>query len=272
MVKRVLTVVVGLPIVILLVHLGGLALTFFVGLAAIMGLKELYTALEGKHKHIHWIGYVFAIIYFTALFLCSTGYAVLFVFAGFIITVQLCLVFFYGRLTLDESVKTVYGFMYIPLLLAFVLLVRLHEFGAVFVWLIFTSSFGCDTFAYMFGVNFGKRKLTNTPSPNKSVEGLFGGVFGAAFVGGLYAFCIYQFTEQVQLSFIPIAIITCAVAAVFCIFGDMAASAIKRQTGIKDFGNVFPGHGGVLDRIDSIMLAAPVIFASLILVTRLGLI
>jgi len=272
MVKRVLTVVVGLPIVIYLVYLGGLPITIFVGLAALMGLRELYIALEGKHKPIHWVGYAFTIIYITVIFLCSLGYAVLFVLAGLIIVIQFCLVFFYGRLTMDECMKVVYGFLYIPLLLAFVVLVRQREYGSIFVWLIFTSSFGCDTFAYLVGVNFGKRKLTNTPSPNKSVEGLFGGVFGAAFVGGLYAFCMYQFTDMVQLSFIPIAVVTCAITAVFCITGDMAASAIKRHTGIKDFGNIFPGHGGVLDRIDSITLAAPVIFVSLTLVSWWGLI
>jgi len=271
MIKRVLTVVIGLPIVILLVHLGGPAILALCGVMALLGLRELYTAFHGQDRPIHYVGYGFTVVYFAAAFFLNPGLAVLFAVTGLIIGVQLCLVLFYGELSLDECVKVVYGALYVPFLLAFVVFVRQHELGSVFVWLIFASAFGCDTFAYIVGVNFGRHKLEDSPSPKKSVEGLFGGVFGAALVGGVYAFCITRFTDLAPEGFIPIAVFTCAFAAIFCILGDMAASAIKRQTGLKDFGGIFPGHGGVLDRIDSITLAAPVIFAALIAGTRAGI-
>jgi len=260
MLKRVLTVVVGLPIVILLVHLGGLFVLLLCGVMALLGLRELYIALAGKHEPIHLLGYAFTVVYFTFLYLFNFGYELLIVLTLFIIIAQASLVAFFKSLKLEECIKMVYGVLYVPFLLSFVVVVRMHELGQVYVWLIFASAFGCDTFAYIVGVNFGKHRLTESPSPKKSVEGIFGGVFGAALMGGLYAFSMFRFTDLVEASFIPFAIMVCAVAAIFCIVGDMAASAIKRQSGIKDFGSIFPGHGGVLDRIDSIVLAAPVVF------------
>jgi len=260
MLKRVLTVVVGLPIVILLVHLGGLFTVIFCGVMAILGLRELYQALEGKHEPIHLVGYIFTVVYFAFLYLFNFGHELLIVLTLFIIIAQACLMAFFKTLKLEQCIKMVYGVLYVPFLLSFVVVLRLHELGQVYVWLIFTSAFGCDTFAYIAGVNLGKHKLINTPSPKKSVEGVLGGILGAGLMGGLYSFFVYRFTEHVEFSFIPIAIAVCAVTAVFCVVGDMAASAIKRHSGIKDFGNVFPGHGGVLDRIDSIVLAAPVVF------------
>ena len=258
MIKRTITVVVGLPIVLLLVYLGGLPLILFCIAMALVGLKELYMALSGKHLPIHWVGYGFAVAYFAVLHFLTYG-AVMIALTAFVIAIQVALVIFFNKLTLKDCIATVYGALYIPFLLGFIVLVRGHELGHYFVWLIFTSAFGCDTFAYLAGTTIGKHKLKGTPSPNKSVEGLFGGVIGAAGVGALYGLGVVRFGTP-DSQFVIQATVISAVGAVFCIFGDMAASAIKRHTGIKDFGNLFPGHGGVVDRIDSILLAAPVIF------------
>jgi len=260
--KRTITTIIGLPILIFLVYSGGLLTTILSTVAAIMGLRELYTALSGKHKPIHFLGYIFTIIYFAALYLFGSGYTQIITLTIFIIMAQTCLVIFYKKLTLKECIGTIYGFLYIPFLLSFLLLTREHELGQLYVWLIFTSAFGCDTFAYLTGVTIGKHKLTNTPSPNKSVEGLIGGIIGAAFVGGLYGVLMSRFFEAPE-NFILSAIIISSLAAAFGVVGDMAASAIKRNTGIKDFGNIFPGHGGVLDRIDSIVVAAPIVYLSM---------
>jgi len=260
MIKRSLTVIIGLPIVLLLVHLGGLFLVVFCAIMALLGLRELYVAISGKSKPIHLLGYAFTLVYFAILYLFGTGYELFLMLTIFVILAQMCLVVFFKKLTLKEITATVYGILYIPFLLAFIVLTREMELGHYYVWLILTSAFGCDTFAYLTGVSVGKHKLTGTPSPNKSVEGLFGGVIGAAVVGAVFGLIMSNFSNTLGNNFIAHSALISAVAAVFCIFGDMAASAIKRHTGIKDFGSLFPGHGGVLDRIDSVVLAAPVVY------------
>ena len=259
MIKRTMTTVVGLPIVLFLVHVGGLALVILCAVAAVLGLRELYSAVSGGYKHIHLIGYLFSILYFLLIYCFGSGYVQLMLLTIFIIAVQSCLVIFFNKLTVKECMILVYGALYIPFLLSFVVLVRQHELGQYYVWLILTSAFGCDTFAYLTGTTIGQHKLKNTPSPSKSLEGLVGGIVGAAVVGGVYGFLISHFTSPPD-GFVINAIVISAVGAVFCVIGDMAASAIKRNTGIKDFGNLFPGHGGVLDRIDSLILAAPIVY------------
>jgi phosphatidate cytidylyltransferase len=147
-------------------------------------------------------------------------------------------------------------------MLSFVVLVREHDLGFYYVWLIFTASFGCDTFAYFTGSLFGKNKLKNTPSPSKSIEGLIGGVVGATLIGFLYGLAVSIFSsypENVEYMVLMSTVIS-FVGALFSIIGDLAASAVKRHCDIKDFGNVFPGHGGVMDRVDSIVTVAPIVY------------
>jgi phosphatidate cytidylyltransferase len=260
--KRVLTYVVGMPAVILFVHMGGIALLVICAAAAMVGLREVYLAFGKKDKPIHIVGYIATVGYYTAIFLFGPGYWLLISLTLFIIGVQTCLVLFFKKLPLEDCVTTVYGFLYVPFLLSFIVLVREHEaLGAFFVWLIFISSFGCDTFAYITGMMLGKRKLTGSPSPSKSLEGIFGGITGATLIGWGFGFFVVRFTNaDVGEHFILNAAVISFVGAVFSIVGDMAASAIKRHTKIKDFGNLFPGHGGLLDRADSLVIVAPIVY------------
>lgn len=269
--KRVLTTVVGLPLVIFLVFLGGLFLTVVCGLVALAGLRELYLAFGKKDKPIHTVGYLATVGYFAAVYLFGPGYWLLVCLTVFIITVQTCLVVFYKNLPLEDNVATVYGFLYVPFLLSFIVLVRNHQdWGVFYVWLVFISSFGCDTFAYITGMTLGKRKLTRTPSPSKSVEGIFGGIICATLLGLLYGFIITHFFKpDIPVNFILNAAVISFIGAGFSIIGDMAASAIKRRTDIKDFGNIFPGHGGILDRVDSIIISAPVVYLLITLLSRM---
>ena len=257
--KRVLTGIIGLPIVLGLIYLGGLLLLIACGLLALVGLREVYTAFAKNDRRIHLVGYGFTVIYFAAIYFFGAGYWLLIALTFFIITVQSCLVAFYQKLTLEECVTTVYGFLYVPFLLSFIVLVREHNLGQYYVWLIFTSAFGADTFAYLTGTTIGRRKLTNSPSPSKSVEGIIGGVVGASLLGFGYGLFLSHFFS-VDENFILNATVISFIGAGFSVIGDMAASAIKRRTDIKDFGNIFPGHGGVLDRIDSVVVAAPVVY------------
>jgi phosphatidate cytidylyltransferase len=176
--------------------------------------------------------------------------------------VHTCLVVFFRKLPISECITTIYGFLYVPFLLSFAILVSEHAYGHYYVWLIFIASFGCDTFAYITGSVFGKNKLKKSPSPSKSYEGLVGGVVGATLIGFAYGAGVNLFFEpsDANANIILIAPVISCVGAIFSIIGDLAASAVKRHCEIKDFGNVFPGHGGVMDRIDSIVTVAPMVY------------
>jgi len=260
-IKRTLTLLVGLPIVILLCWFGGLPFLIACCVAALVGLREFYCAFSKKDRPVHAVGYIATVGYFAAIYAFGVGYWLLITLTLFIVVVQTCLVVFYKKLPVSESISTVYGFLYVPFLLSFVVLVRLQDLGFYYVWLIFIASFGCDTFAYITGSLFGKRKLKNSPSPSKSVEGLIGGVIGATLIGVGYGLVLYRFSSEVTaLEAVLFIAVICFFGAIFSIIGDLAASAIKRHCEIKDFGKLFPGHGGVMDRIDSIVMVAPVVY------------
>jgi len=259
--KRVITAVIGLPVVIFIVYLGGWPLLLMCLLIALVGLRELYLAFSKTDRPIHFVGYGATVGYFVAAQYFGVGYWLLIALMLFIVTAQTCMVVFFKKLTLKDITVSIYGFLYVPFLLSFIVLVREHPLGQYYVWLIFTSAFGCDTFAYIAGTTFGKHKLVNTPSPKKSVEGLIGGILGAALVGLVYGFFLSRFADPEGAAYsMIIATVISLFGAAFSIIGDMAASAIKRHTGIKDFGNLLPGHGGVLDRVDSIIVVAPIVY------------
>lgn len=128
----------------------------------------------------------------------------------------------------------------------------------IVVWLIFLSSWGCDTCAYCVGMLIGKHKMAPRLSPKKSVEGGIGGILGAALLGALFALAMNQWAGA-EASVLHYALI-CAVGGMISQVGDLAASAIKRNHDIKDYGKLIPGHGGILDRFDSVIFTAPVIY------------
>ena len=133
-----------------------------------------------------------------------------------------------------------------------------------FILLILCFAWGGDTAAYFTGRAFGKHKLAPRVSPHKTVEGAVGGVLGSMLAGVLLTFVYNQLSGRFDLFSINVTVrhylvllVLGAVASVLGIFGDLFASAVKRQAGIKDYGTIFPGHGGILDRFDSVMFIAP---------------
>ena len=146
-----------------------------------------------------------------------------------------------------------------------------YEVGYVGIVLVFAVSMLTDTFAYLFGIKFGKHKLAPVISPKKSVEGFVGGFVGG-LVGASLCFVLFYFTNWftvLKVAELGTSIVTFALIGVFgslaTQFGDLIASAYKRKFGIKDFGNIFPGHGGVMDRVDGAMLNAVLVYLFLAL-------
>lgn len=128
-----------------------------------------------------------------------------------------------------------------------------------------------DIFAYFVGSKLGKHKLCPKISPKKSVEGAIGGILGAVIVCEilLLVFNKYVFTEPGKLSYIAVLVVS-IILSVAGMFGDLAASTIKRNFGIKDFGNLLPGHGGIMDRFDSLLFIMPVLYGTIYLMNSVG--
>ena len=160
-----------------------------------------------------------------------------------------------------------FSFFFGPVLFSFLWLTRELPGGIYMVWLIFISSWICDTCAYLSGMAFGRHKLTPVLSPKKSVEGAVGGVLGSALVGALFGHLLLNGIFEDQEMALICAVL-CAAGAVISQIGDLAASGIKRDHGIKDYGRLIPGHGGVMDRFDSVLFTAPIIYYLAILLIR----
>ena len=145
--------------------------------------------------------------------------------------------------------------MLVPYLLTALVRIHVGEFGRWFILIPFVLAFLSDTGAYFVGRAFGKHKLAPLISPKKTVEGVFGGVLGA--VVGMVAYCaVLQIFFDFRVNYIY-AMVYGIVGSACAVFGDLSFSVIKRQTGIKDYGKIFPGHGGILDRFDSMIVVAP---------------
>ena len=210
------------------------------------------------------IGYVATVLYYVSLKIgLETGYEerfpmVLILFA--LVAFLFCYVLTYPRFHAKEVMGAFFGLLYVSVMLSYVYLTR-EEIadGKYLVWLIFLCSWGSDTLAYCTGMLFGKHKMTPKLSPKKTWEGAIGGVVGAALLTALFA---WIFREPMHLTTVKIIILAVigAAGAVISMIGDLAASAIKRNYDIKDYGKLIPGHGGILDRFDSVIFTAPIIF------------
>jgi phosphatidate cytidylyltransferase len=176
-------------------------------------------------------------------------------------------VFTFPKYHANQIMSAMFSFLYGPVMLSFLYLLREGlDDGIYLVWFAFLASWGSDTCAYCVGVLIGKHKMTPKLSPKKSIEGAVGGILGAALLFALYThFVINQYTAM-TLS-LPLAAGLGAVGALVSMVGDLAASAVKRDHEIKDYGKLIPGHGGIMDRFDSVIVAAPIVFLGIVLST-----
>ena len=157
-----------------------------------------------------------------------------------------------------------FGVVYVPVMMSAIYILRQRHDGIYTVWLIFVGSWVCDTFAYFAGSFLGKHKLIPELSPKKTIEGSIGGVLGAVVVGILYGFIVAgikgtSMNKWGVFCYVLIAL----VSSIFSQIGDLTASAFKRHYGIKDYGDLIPGHGGILDRFDSVIVTAPLVYLAL---------
>ena len=173
-------------------------------------------------------------------------------------------VFSFPKFTANQVMATYFSLIYAPVMLSFIFLTRQLEHGVYLVWMIFISSWISDTCAYLVGVLMGKHKLVPQLSPKKTIEGSLGGILGSAVVGALFGFLLLDKTLGGHQYGIMLFVIG-AIGSVISQVGDLAASAIKRNHDIKDYGNLIPGHGGIMDRFDSVIFTAPMIYFLIIM-------
>jgi len=262
MLKRIVSALVGLPILLTLIHFGGMPLFIGILVTSLIGLREFYNACKNKAlSPIKGVGYVGAIALITIINFTENSSYIFLLFFVLLITLNIVQLIWNKFNFVDISI-TFYSLVYVPLLLSSILLITKQPNNIV-VWLVFTTAWGTDTFAYFSGYFFGKRKLCPSISPKKTVEGAIGGVLGSMIISAIFG---YLFLSNHMVSTI---IIGC-VGSLLAQAGDLTASCIKRFTGIKDFGNIMPGHGGVLDRFDSILFTAPTIYFVLTLLINRG--
>lgn len=244
--------------------IGGTFLLIFCMLISLIGLYELHNACVGKDQKIlmKYTTYLFTILLYVLVYFASEDIRFLYI----ILLLSVLVLILTGEYVLRYPVydffdisRSLFGFVYISMMLALIYLTRGMNNGEYSIWLIVIGSWGCDTCAYLSGSAFGRHKLAPVLSPKKSVEGAVGGILGSALIALVYAYVISAYFNVDNTCMIAFPIIA-AFAALFSQFGDLSASAIKRQFGIKDYGNLIPGHGGILDRFDSMIITAPVIF------------
>lgn len=177
-------------------------------------------------------------------------------------------VFAFPKYHAVQIMTAMFCLLYAPVMLSFIYLLRQgFAQGRYLVWFVFLSSWGSDTCAYAVGVLIGKHKMTPKLSPKKSVEGAVGGVVGAALLFMLYTHLVINVYTDVTLSPALSALLG-AVGAMVSMVGDLAASAVKRDHNIKDYGRLIPGHGGIMDRFDSVIVAAPIIFIGIAMLSQ----
>lgn len=242
------------PVVLLGIYTGGLALLGLIGLAGLLATTEFYEMMHRQHIRAPLlIGLLAAAALIGAGYIGSLPlYAAVFVLLTVI------------SLALSQSVRSagpgallmIGAAAYIAVPLSLCLTIRESASGMMWAFTVIFANWGTDSFAYICGRLFGRHKLAPNLSPNKTIEGAVGGgVLGAA-MGIAFNVLFYSVTPSVVIISILVAIST--------IVGDLLESAIKRRFGAKDAGNILPGHGGVLDRIDGLMVSCVVVWLYLL--------
>lgn len=264
---RIIASVILLPLLLIVVlALPKIFTAILFGLMAAIAVYELLMS-TGYLKHIRLVSYAMIMAFLVSMWSYFGMPYAAGVLGGLIFTAILFAEMMLSHIKLRfEKVALCYvAGIFIPFLLTS--LVRIHAVsgtGRYFIMLPFIMAFMSDTGAYFIGKYFGKHKLAPAISPKKTVEGAVGGMLGAV-VGMLIYSIVLQFAFDFTVNYI-FAVIYGLLGSVGGMFGDLCFSVLKRQSGIKDYGNLIPGHGGILDRFDSMMIVGPLAEVLLILI------
>lgn len=238
--------------------IGGNVLFGILLFISLIGLMELYRVFDMNRSPLAVFAYIGCICYYVIILVKKEDYIFPFAIIS-LLFIMILYVFSFPKYNASQAAITFFGIFYVAIMLSFIYRVRIMEGGEYLVWMTFIGAWGSDTCAYLVGRKIGKHKMAPILSPKKSLEGCISGVFGAALIGFIFATVFKSNISGVtypQLAFTLIG----GASSIISQIGDLAASAIKRNHEIKDYGTLIPGHGGVLDRFDSIIFTAPIVF------------
>ena len=263
MLKRTVTAVVAIAVFIPICIFSGPEYPVWTIAMTLLSLIAAYemTKCVGAKKHVSLLVPAFlcaAAVPVLAYLLESPFEAALGVYAHYLVYTFAADVFSRGKIDYEVSAASFMGIFYISLAFACLVMLRSRH-GSYRYLLVFIGPWVSDTFAYLVGRMFGKHKLIPEVSPKKTVEGAVGGIVFAALGFALYAWIIRRFFAPDIAVNLWVMALAGAVVSVISQIGDLAMSVVKRRYGIKDYGSLFPGHGGVLDRFDSVLMTAPIL-------------
>lgn len=272
--KRILTAVIGIPLAVFIILYGGIYFTIATMIIVSFALIEFYKMAENKgFKPIKIPSVILSVVSILFIFLTLTkqienvSFVYTFLTPTLIGTILLTLALYKKDISAITDISiSIAGMIYITFPL--VCLIAIRAYGSVsiynidwgyFTLVMFVTIWVCDSAAYFIGKAIGKHKLFPRHSPKKSWEGSIAGfIFGTAFFLGLTAYL------NPSISYLQSAVIG-AVVSVFCQLGDLIESHFKRDAGVKDSSNFFPGHGGFLDRFDGVIYVSPIVLLTLII-------
>ena len=249
--QRLLSGIVLVILALIFIIHGGNLLLAVLGIISLIGLHELYRVFKIEKSLPGLFGYLATVVFYLNLAFGFIPDNMMFVMA-LLILCMCSFVFCYPKYHANQIIAAFFGVFYVSIMLSCIYQTRSLPGGRYLVWLIFLWSWGCDTCAYCVGMLFGKHKMTPKLSPKKSVE-------GAVVLTIIYGF-IFKGSMDADNQYILMMAVISAAGALLSMVGDLAASAVKRNFEIKDYGKLIPGHGGILDRFDSVIFTAPVIF------------
>ncbi len=255
--KRILTALCGLPVVVLVLALGNTyVVDILLMIVAIICMHEYLSVIKKVSHPLEWIAYASTVVIVIASFVTEDlimkivmyglPFLILLLFSKVIITEM--------KTTFKDVAYTMLGIIYIVIFILFLALIRGLQNGKILIGYTLVIAWSTDICAYLIGRNFGKHKFSKI-SPKKSIEGAIAGVIGAVIMSIIYTWVISKFF-QIEYSMLFIGI-SSAILSILSQIGDFVASCIKRFADVKDYGNILPGHGGMLDRIDSLIFLAP---------------
>ena len=255
---RIITALLAVPLLVFLLLCNNIyIIAAAVAILSVMGLYEFYDATGlTKNKPVCVLGYTGAIVTILLKGFFSKYFYI--AFPVWFLILFIILLKYHKTVKLKDVALALFSLAYIPYLFSHIILIYRFENGRFLIWFAIVGAFITDTFAYFTGVFLGNHKLCPEVSPKKTIEGAIGGILGTAIIfflmGYINNLCFNGNFNLVILSVIGV------VAAIISMMGDLSASIIKREYNIKDYGSLLPGHGGILDRCDSLIFVAPLIY------------
>ncbi|MEN6413154.1 MAG: phosphatidate cytidylyltransferase [Veillonellales bacterium] len=263
--KRILTAIIGVAVAAFVIQYGQWLFTMTVAGLSLTAWYEYCAMLQVKKFSIlRNLGFCAILLLFGCAWLGNSQETVLVIVAVTVFALLHTVISAKGISIVDAGL-TIFGLIYIGLLFTYLVLLRFSDLslqlpntlnflspGTAFLWVALIGTWSSDTFAYFIGTQFGKHKLCPTISPQKTVEGAIGGIAGCILI--ITFLGIWMQLSTIHSLFLGVLI------AIIAPVGDLVESALKRFAGVKDSGRVLPGHGGILDRFDSILFTVPAVY------------